>query len=402
MFCEECGTKNEQEAVFCEKCGHKLNKSEKKAVVQKEKKPMSKKTKTIIVISALVVALLIGVYIYLISIFKPEKVALKYFKAYTTNNADALYSVVDLNDSKFANKKLFKESLKSKEKIDVSNYRIEKNEDKYQEKDLLSKNVVIKYIVKGSSKEKTKIIKLSKTKKKKLLFFDNWVVDNSEILATRYTVKAPKNTKVKIDGIALNPKDKTEYYLTDNYVIDSIVIGKHKISFEYKSGIKLEGEMNVSAGSYHSYSARGLNLDSKTKKKIENDTNKLVKLLYSSAIENKDFSEIEESFGEDYRDNIKDVYDKIKSSANSSYSNLKSFNLKDFKINSSSVENDKLKLIATMKYDYTIEYKVDDETKETTKKNQSRDDVYVYYDFKDKDYVMSNIKYLVTYFSYNY
>ena len=113
MFCGECGAKNENGAQFCEKCGAKLEVEE--TVVTKvvaPKKPMSKKTKVIIGVVSLVVVALVGAYMYVGSLVTPEKVALKYFKAYAANDADTLYEVMNVQDSKFVSKKLLKEDIK--------------------------------------------------------------------------------------------------------------------------------------------------------------------------------------------------------------------------------------------------------------------------------------------------
>ena len=139
MFCEECGTKNEKGAAFCENCGHKL-KVEKQSVKQeqketvtkvvKEKTPMSNNAKILTGIVIGLAVILFGVYTYIGSMFKPNKVAIKYFKAYTDRDASALYETLDIKESKFVSKKLLEKSLKDADKIKVSNYSVEKTEKK--------------------------------------------------------------------------------------------------------------------------------------------------------------------------------------------------------------------------------------------------------------------------------
>ena len=98
MFCEECGAKNNKGTAFCEECGHKLPVEVKEAKATKEepkkekvaKKPISKKTKILVGVIAVVVAALVGTYFYLSSLFTPEKIALKYFKAYANKDADKI------------------------------------------------------------------------------------------------------------------------------------------------------------------------------------------------------------------------------------------------------------------------------------------------------------------------
>lgn len=200
MFCEECGTKNEKGAAFCEKCGHKLKVEE---VAKVAKPPMSKKNKTIIGIVCAVVVVLVGVYMYLGSLTKPEKIALKYFKAYAANDADALYSTLNLEESKFVSKKLLKSGLKDRKKMEIANYSVEENE---ASSDDLSTRIKIKYVEEGSSREKTKVIKLTKNKDKKWLFFDNWTVDSSELIAKDYVINVPEDSKLEINGIKVGKK----------------------------------------------------------------------------------------------------------------------------------------------------------------------------------------------------
>ena len=54
MFCGECGYKNKLDAKFCEECGKPLKAEEKSEIKttpkkQKERKPMSKQSKIIII-----------------------------------------------------------------------------------------------------------------------------------------------------------------------------------------------------------------------------------------------------------------------------------------------------------------------------------------------------------------
>lgn len=400
MFCEECGTKNKKNATFCENCGHKFettNETVVNASPAKTKKPMDKKQKIIIGIVVAVVAILIGAYMYIGSLFTPEKVALKYFKAYTSNDADALYSTLNLEESKFVSKDLLKKGLKDKEKIKVANYSIEKEDKK---EDSLSKSVTIKYVVDGSSNEKTKTIKLTKNKKKKLLFFDNWTVDTSEVVAKKYTISVPKNSEVKINDISVSDKYKQESYSSyyDSYEIPEILYGKYDLTVEYKSGIKLAGTLNVD-GNYGSYRASSLKLESKTEKELIKQIREKVELLYKSAIEDKSFDDIKDSFNEDYRSDIEYRYNNLKNNAISEYNKLKEIKISDIKVTSTSVNEEKINLILSMKYDYKVEYKSGDETKEYTGKDKV-DTFYVDFKLDKKDYIMTDLTSLVTYFSY--
>ena len=401
MFCEECGTKNEKDSAFCLECGHKL-KTEKKSVekvsskeVVQEKKPMNKSTKIIIIVVVALIAVIFGVYTFIGNMIKPEKVAEKYFKAYTNKDANALYEVLNLKESKFVSKKLLEKSLKDADKIKVDNYKVKKDDDN----DSLNMDVIITYVEEGSSREKRMHITLTKKKSKKMLFFDDWSVDGSALVAKDYTISVPKDGKVKVDDVELPKKYKQESYssYSDTYKIPSILIGNHKISVELKSGIKLNGNAKIRSGSYGSFTSNSLTLEDKTKKLLEKDIKEKVTLLYSSILEDKSFEDISNSFDEDYRDDISYEYNNVKSGA-TSFNKLKSIKIKDVKIKSFYTEEDGIRLTVQMKYDYKIEYETGDETKEYSRKNRTNT-FYVDYKYKKKNYVMKDISSLVTYFS---
>ena len=114
-------------------------------------------------------------------------------------------------------------------------------------------------------------------------------------------------------------------------------------------------------------------------------------------MEDKSFDDIKESFNEDIRSDIESTYSDLKSNANSEYNKLKEINIDDIEITSVSVDEE-LKLTVKMKYSYKLEYKYSDETKEYIGKNKI-DSLYVNYTFDKKDYVMSDISSILTYFS---
>lgn len=396
MFCGECGTKNEKSAAFCEKCGHKLEVEEEKAQkVVKPRKPMSNNAKILTGIVIALAVILFGAYTFIGNSFKPEKVAVKYFKAYTDKNASALYETLNLKESKFVSKELLEKSLKDAEKIKVDNYKVEKSD----KKDSLNTNVKITYVEEGSSKEKHMYITLTKKKSKKMLFFDNWSVDGSALVVKDYTISVPKDGKVEVDGVELSNKYKKDSYsnYSDTYSIPSILVGNHELVVELKSGIKLIGTAKIKTGSYGSFSTSNLDLEEKTKKALEKEIKEKVTLLYNSALEDKSFDDISESFDEDYRDDISYEYSNVKSGA-TSYNKLKSIKINDVDIKSFYTEEDGIRLTVSMKYDYKIEYESGDETKEYSRKDRT-DTFYVSYKFKKKNYVMKDISSLVTYFS---
>ena len=391
MFCEECGTKNKQGSAFCEKCGHKFEQQP----VQREKKPMSTKNKIIIGVVVAVVALLTAAYFIIGAMFKPEKVALKYFKAFTSKDADAIYNTLKLEDSKFVSKKLLKEAIENDDEIELENYSVDE-----VEKDGQITTVVIKYVEKGETKERTKTIRLAKSSEKQWLIFDKWVVDTSDIIAKDVTVSVPKDSTVKINGIKVPGKyEKDSIGSTAYYKIPKIIKGKYKVTAELKNGIELEGEMKVS-GNYSSFYSSSLGLGSSSKKEVTKDVKESIDTIYQSIIAKKEFSEIKDKFAEDYQSNFESVYNDTKKTAISEYVQLKEFKLNDIKIKSVSIYDGKLSVTFEMNYDYKVAHKSGDKTEEVEKKDKTDSYVYAKFSLEDKKLVLTEISGLVSYFSY--
>lgn len=424
MFCGECGTKNKKGSTFCEKCGAKLEVEEKttkkeetkkeepkkvevKTEPKKERKPLSKQNKIIIGVVACVVAILVAGYMYLGSIYKPEKIAIKYFKAYASKDANKISKIVKFEESDFVNKKLLKDALKEEERIELENYTIDNNTTKekiakvfgVKDYDDLSKTITIKYIKKGSSKEYYKTIKLVKSKNKKFIFFDNWKVDSSDLIAKDYSISVPKDSKVKLDGVSLGKEYKSEssYSSYNVYKIPSILKGSHKITVTLKSGLVLTGDAKIS-GNYGSFSSSSLKIDSKNEKKFINEIKEKITLIYNAAIEDKSFDDIKDNFDEDYRDDFENIYNTVKQNALSSYNKLKELKVKDIEIRYFNTYDEDMRYTLNFKYDYKVEYKNGDETKEYSKTDKVST-IFVTYKL-GKNVKLSKIDSLPTYFSH--
>ena len=391
MFCEECGTKNKQGSAFCEKCGHKFEQQS----VQREKKPMSKKNKIILGVVIGVVALLTAAYFIISAMFKPEKVALKYFKAFTSKDADAIYNTLKLEDSKFVSKKILKEAIGNDDEIELENYSVDE-----VEKDGQITTVVIKYVEKGETKERTKTIRLAKSSEKQWLIFDKWVVDTSDIIAKDVTVSVPKDSTLKINGIKVPGKyEKDTTGNTVYYKIPKMIKGKYTVKAELKNGIELEGEMKVS-GNYSSFYSSSLGLAESSKKEVTKDIKESVDTIYQAVIAKKDFSEIKDKFAEDYQSDFESLYNDTKRYVMTDYSSLKEFKLNDIKVKSVSIYDGKVSVTFEINYDYKVAHKSGDKTEEKEKKNQTDSYAYAKFSLEDKKLVLTELSGLVSYFSY--
>ena len=232
MFCEECGTKNELGATFCESCGHKMPVSAPK----KEKGPKRKLSKSTIVILSVIgvlAACIITFFIVGSSMTNPKNIAHKYFKAMADADLDEMYGYLHTSDSDFVSKELFKsKNSEDAEKVEIVKSKV--NDMSIINKEKGEAVIIIDCQIKEddevSDVEQLKV-NLKKSGKK-LLFFDNWVVEDETFIINDVKVKVIKDSKVKIDGIELTEKYLSKDDSTDSmdvYVIPEIMRGKYDV-----------------------------------------------------------------------------------------------------------------------------------------------------------------------------
>ena len=271
MYCGECGTKNNLDDLYCKECGSKLESNLKSKKV-KEKKPISKSTKVLIGVIAIIIALIVGFMITFSILTSPKKIANDYIKAYVSQDANKLYNYLKLDgDKTFVSKKIFTDIMKDQKDSNIDNYTITGVEYSSSK---LKATVNFKYTLKDSHTEKSGYIVLTKQKSKKFLFFDNWQIDEnlSVTVVNNYTIKVLKDAKISFGGVKLTEKylDKKESSSKyDVYVLPQVFAFKTVIKATLKNGFEIEDA--VTPSSY--YSIYTVNIDenslsSKEKKKI--------------------------------------------------------------------------------------------------------------------------------------
>lgn len=397
MFCPECGKENEKGSKFCEQCGTKIE-TEKTEEVKEEKaprKPMAKKTKIIIGIVAVVIVLLIIVFSVLSGKYKPSKVAEDYFLAVVNQDADKLYQYLDVKNSGVTSKKVFREVFSSDSKKELVNYSVASSTEST---DGLSATVTINYTLKDSSKALTSTIDLVKDKKKNFLFFDNWTISEKSSMTTEnYKLYVPKGASLKLEGIDIDKKylSKNSDSDYDVYEIPELFRGEYDATVVLKNGITLKDELNVS--SYSSSRLTNLEVSDKDKKNIEKELTKTIPALYQSAIENKSFNDIKETYNYKGADlsNLEKSYTSFAKSISSS--GLISLKVSDVDVESSKVTSDGyIKVTAEVDYEYTVKALFGSEETKTNKTNRN---MFFELDYFDGNYKLVNISSMATYFS---
>ena len=434
MFCGECGTKNTSGSQFCENCGAKLEQANvvdttantdtpaTAAPVEQQyndvsqeptmnvpvtpAKPMSKKTKLIIGIVVAVLALLGGGYYYLGTLVTPEKVAENYFNALVENDADKIYNFMDVEDGPFTTKEMFKKVVKNTtaddKKVEVVNYEV--GTPKYSDLTKMTTTVTITYVLKDAEKSQTMDIQLTKSKDKKWVLFDNWLVSTAAYPeATNFEVRAQKGTTVKIEGKKLDKKyidEEESTFTTDVYKIPTMFTGKYKIGLSLPVGLDTEDTVSVTSESYYYPSITASTLSKKSKEKLEKQVISDLQTIYDGVIGKKTFEDIKSSF--EYTDcdltTLTSSYNDLVGDM-STTNVLTKIKFKSAEIGSIYIEEDgTFSVSVTAKSDYTVSYTTyAGEAK--THSDTSSDYATLYYKYVDKTFKLTDARYLETYFS---
>ena len=436
MFCGECGTKNTGTSQFCENCGAKLaGAPEQQAnpspvegnvnnvqmnnvqptqqnqmpntqvMATQPAKPMSKQTKLILTIIAVLAALFGGVYYYLGTLVTPEKVAEDYFNALVEVDAKKIYKFLQVEQTDFTTEKMFEKVIKNttdkSTKMEIVNYEVGKV--KYDDLSKMTAKVTITYVEKDKEKSQTVDVKLAKGKDKKWLFYDQWlVVTTAYEIKTDVTVKVEKDAVVKVEGIKLDKKliDKESSSSSyDYYKVPAMFGGKYKFNVLYKNGLETEELVNIASGGYYA-SLSASALTKKTKNEINKQMAADVQLLYDSAMANKPFDEIKSSF--EFTDcdltNLTSAYNSLTTELASSTNKLTKLKVSEAEVSSIYTNNDgSFNMSSTLKYDYTVSYQSGGQAQ--THSDTATNYITFTYKKVDGKYKLTNIKYLKTYFS---
>ena len=410
MFCGECGTKNEKGAKFCEKCGAKLEVAEEKKESPKAQqqplktsKPLTKQNKIIIAAVSAVVVLLIAFVAVGSSLASPKRLVKNYIDAISTKNYDKLYSYmvnVESGDKTFVSKDAFKEIYKAQEsemrkftyyQLGIIDYGLGK----------LTATVPVTYRYDGGSGEKDVDIKLQKSNKKTLLFFDKWELTSSFTVKVveDYQITVPTGATVVYAGIKVDKKylDKSKSTSTnDVYVLNQVLGEKTPIKVTLKNGIVIE-DTDTPSKYYNTYTARvkSSNISEAMKTTLTKQAKDDLKEIYAGVLANKKFAELN---SKSFDSKLSSSYESYLSSLQASSRKLTKMDITDVKYYSiSSTTDGYLELQVKMYFDYTVSYDSVGETK--TKDKSTYDYVYLTYEMSGKSYKLRNVRSLPTYFS---
>lgn len=384
MYCSECGAKNKKNALYCEECGKKLKKIEE--TPKKIHKKLSKKQTIMIIAVITIILLFLIIFQVLKSTTTPSTIVGNYIEAITDKDYDKLYTYANYSgDTTFMNKEIYKTAIKEQisESDEIANYVVGQTE--YENGGLTAVVTVNAIVIGDKQTPKTLKIKLTKSKKKKFLFFPKWTISDDELLNINtiedFNLIVPKDTKIIFEGIKvkdkyLNKKEKSDN--TDTYTLPQVLTTFSKIEYQLPGNLKVIKTI-VPSKYKKEYKLDILKTDISTKnqKELINTINDTTEEMMKGLIDKKDFKELKDIFAKETKANrykdLEEDYEEYLKHLNESDTKLTNFNVTTTNISKVDL-TDEGELTLTVKMNYT--WKESKDGKET-EKNTSR--YYTFY-----------------------
>lgn len=398
MICKECGTKNDKGSRFCGNCGHSLKKQ---FFFQRK---LTKKEKVVSISAFVVLLFVIGISLIGNYYTSPKFIASNYFEAVAYAKGNKLYQTLGLEEtSPFTSKKMVTSLLKEQQKnedINVVNYKVTKI---LSLNGGLRKSVEINYVDKSNEQIKTTNITLTKNKKKKWLFFDNWTVDTNDFeTIDSFTLSTIKGSKLKIENIDLTPylnKEKSTESV-DVYELPTMFQTTYKVNATLPFGFDIEDTIVVNKNRQKAtITFNEESLSNEIRNNLLQISKTSLEQLYAALLEKKNFSDIKDNYQHEGSNtsNLEKNYTQLLNTL--STSGLKSITFNKIDLTNVEVTNEGyLYLGLKVNYDYLITYTtVNGEQKENS--SSDYDYINLTYDYKNNEFHFVDFKNLMTYFS---
>ena len=424
MFCQNCGTKNEDGSLFCENCGAKLevavsvkapltgeapvtpNTPVTGSVAPKlpndtfeeEKPKKSFKINVLMLVAAVEAVLVIFAAVFLFKAVKEannfEKTASSFWNYMAAGEFDKAYRYFDLDEDSVLTEESFVSAMKTQPYAEAKKVSVRKARQKTDE---------ATYIIKYEYNEKEYELELSlELSGKEGLFGGDWTVSTAPFINRDIAVTVPRGAKLILDG-----KEVSDSFATSEtqYTIPKVFVGYH--TYYAESGI-LTSEKQVTKENYVYCS--NLTLVEDEKKKLvsvaEETTEKLVDAMLNAA----DYEKVSKYFTTNRgnsstrlnADSYADYTDRFFNGASLNWSNricgITSMDLSDMKVSigNVSVSDDGIPTVqvsirGNLEFDYK-EYNPDKKLmeKETTYTNS---DFYCYveFDYENDNWIATDI-----------
>ena len=422
MFCPNCGTQNDEDALFCGYCGTNLKEIQQpRTPVQpvqpqpvqpqpvqpqmaqplrqpKVRKPVSRLLFVALGVGVLFIVSIVAFFVTGNVKFGVNPTAENFAEAVVDHDYKTMYSNYELEESTFINEDNYVSTMRRTAKINgytesEAQITIKSNSDRGLAR--------ITYSDTGAEQE----YYFKKDGSRNWLFFANWVIDDTPVVKDT-SIEVPSAATLYIDGIQVSDscRNESDGYVT--YNVPKLFKGYHV--FEIKVG-----DMDCGKGLYdvsyddNYYSMYSITLDEATQEETINIAYESYQKLIEALVEGKDYSEVKELFM-DSDSSLKDAY---KSYQNSFYAKdgkvgITQVDISDVEacVSGMGVNDEGMYVMVTLNFDnsnkgYEQDWFSDNVTLGTDADNSECVDITLYY--VDGEWLISDPYYMISAIAYN-
>lgn len=434
MFCPECGTKNEDGALFCGECGTSLKEyaeppqqeePQQEPVPQEEpqwepvqqeepqwgparqeepqwespqqpqwepsqprqSKPVPKAVFAVVAEAILAVLLIFGISKVVGGMVSPESVAMKYWKAQMNCEWGMAYEYCDFPESDLLTKQMYVNVNKDKdEPVKYSSERILRAGSAQDSPS--AKEYVIEYRKKGSSEKEYVYLTVAKTGKKKFLFLDEWKVTSSDNWCEDIQFQIPEGADVTLNGVKLQGKEEME----DSWksvTVPYLFVGDYQMEVTGEGFEPYRKVINVSTyGCEDTYVE--LCFSEETVEELSKKAAEDIEGILESAFAGKGFSNVEKLFSKEAVNdgNAEADYEGLLELGNPDESDIVSLQLKNFVV---TVNEENAPDYISVKITADMEKKYMDYWSESLEEDSGETEMYADYVKEDGEWKLHNM-----------